>query len=56
MVSDRVCASRYVATDMSSFKGHKTPEQGADTPVWLALHAPSSGSGKFYSDRKEEPF
>lgn len=50
------CSNRYVATDMSSFKGHKTTEQGADTPVWLALHAPLSGSGNFYSDRKEESF
>ena len=54
-----VCAPwgcRYVATDMSSWRGHKTTEQGADTPVWLALHAPQEGSGRFYSDRKEEPY
>ncbi len=51
-----MCVHRYVATDMSSHKGHKTPEQGADTPVWLALDAPASDSGKFYSDRKEQPF
>ncbi|BDA48368.1 Carbonyl reductase [NADPH] 1 [Coccomyxa sp. Obi] len=50
------CCPGYVATDMSSFRGHKTTEQGADTPVWLALHAPAGGSGKFYSDRAEQPF
>ncbi|CAL8463742.1 g3276 [Coccomyxa elongata] len=55
-VSVYACCPGYVATDMSSFRGHKTAEQGADTPVWLALHAPADGSGKFYSDRKEEPF
>lgn len=47
---------RYVATDMSSHKGHKTIEQGAETEVWLALASPAPGSGKFYSDCKEEPF
>ena len=61
----RTCAStmaeglaccRYVATDMSSWRGHKTTEQGAQTPVWLSLHAPLDGTGKFYSDCKEEPF
>jgi hypothetical protein len=49
-------ARRYVATDMSSWKGHKTTEEGAQTPVWLALATPPPASGKFYSDLKEEPF
>lgn len=30
------CCPGYVATDMSSFKGPKTIEQGADTPFYLA--------------------
>jgi hypothetical protein len=30
----------------------KTPEEGADTPVWLALHSPEGGSGKFWTERK----
>ena len=47
---------RYVATDMSSWRGHKTVEQGAQTPVWLSLQAPLEGTGKFYSDCKEESF
>ncbi len=45
---------RYCATDMSSWKGYKTAAQGADTPAWLALEPP--GTGKFWSERKEEPF
>jgi hypothetical protein len=41
---------------MSSWRGHKTTEQGADTPVWLALEAPAQSTGGFFSDRKEEPY
>lgn len=26
----------YCATSMSSFKGSRSPAQGAETPVWLA--------------------
>ncbi len=40
----------YVLTDMSP-NGIKTVEEGADTPVWLALHAPKEGLGKFYGER-----
>jgi carbonyl reductase 1 len=40
----------YVITDMSP-NGIKTVEEGADTPVWLALHSPKEGSGKFYGER-----
>jgi carbonyl reductase 1 len=40
----------YVLTDMSP-NGTKTVEEGADTPVWLALHSPKEGLGKFYGER-----
>ena len=50
------CCPGYVDTDMSSHRGIKTPLQGADTPVWLALLAPKGTSGKFFSDRHEEAF
>jgi carbonyl reductase 1 len=40
----------YVLTDMSP-NGIKTVEEGADTPVWLALHAPKEGLGKLYGER-----
>ncbi|VDD80329.1 unnamed protein product [Mesocestoides corti] len=30
------CCPGYVATDMSSYKGYKTPMEGADTPCYLA--------------------
>jgi hypothetical protein len=42
---------------MSSWKGLRSAQQGADTPVWLAfLPAEQFATGKFFSDRKEEPF
>jgi short-subunit dehydrogenase len=40
----------YVITDMSP-NGIKTVEEGADTPVWLALHSPKEGLGKLYGER-----
>ncbi len=53
------CCPGLVDTDLS-FLGRpvlkKTPEQGADTPVWLALYSPKGGSGKFWSDRNEKEF
>ncbi|XP_071811652.1 carbonyl reductase [NADPH] 1-like [Apostichopus japonicus] len=44
----------YVATDMSSYKGPKTPDEGADTLIWLALQPQGTtmGSGEFFADRK----
>jgi hypothetical protein len=46
------CCPGYVATDMNNYRGNKTLEEGADTPVWLALHSPQGGSGKFWYERK----
>jgi carbonyl reductase 1 len=47
----------YVSTNMSSYRGFKTPEQGADTPVYVALLPPAkSVTGRFFTDRREEPF
>jgi carbonyl reductase 1 len=48
-----VCCPGYVNTDMSSHRGYKTPDEGADTPVWLALAPPDGPSGHFFSDRKD---
>jgi len=51
------CCPGYVATDMSSFKGTKTVEQGADTPLYVALLGPNTKEprGKFVSDRAIKP-
>lgn len=48
------CCPGYVDTDMSSHKGHKTIDQGADTPLYLALLPPGTKSpgGNFLSERK----
>ncbi|XP_065936076.1 carbonyl reductase [NADPH] 1-like isoform X2 [Magallana gigas] len=48
------CCPGYVDTDMSSHKGHKTIDQGADTPIYLALLPPGTKSpaGNFLSERK----
>ena len=45
----------YVDTDMSSHKGHLTPEQGAMTPIHLALLPPNDKSnprGDFWAELK----
>jgi carbonyl reductase 1 len=51
------CCPGYVDTDMTSHKGHKTVDQGADTPVYLALLAAdvTEPRGEFVSDRKVQP-
>jgi carbonyl reductase 1 len=51
------CCPGSVATDMSSFRGRKTPAEGADTPAWLALEAGGREvAGRFFSGREEEPW
>lgn len=50
------CCPGYVDTDMTSHKGVKTLEQGADTPVWLALMPPGGPTGKLFAERKQIPF
>jgi len=48
------CCPGFVKTDMSSHRGVKTTDEGADTPVWLALLPPESTvNGKFFADRAE---
>ncbi|UJR35959.1 hypothetical protein I4U23_028700 [Adineta vaga] len=48
------CCPGYIKTDMSSQKGMGSPEQGADTPVYLATLEPkiSSPRGEFVAERK----
>ena len=42
----------WVKTDMGGASAPRTPEQGADTAIWLATEAPRSETGKFWRDRK----
>lgn len=43
----------WVRTDMGGNSAPRTPEQGADTAIWLATEASTSLSGKFFRDRQE---
>eukprot|EP01134_Creolimax_fragrantissima_P002395 CFRG2395T1 len=45
----------YCSTSMSSYKGYRSAEKGAQTGVWLATRdaTPLENSGKFYYDMKE---
>ncbi len=42
----------WVKTDMGGDSAPRTPEQGADTAIWLATEAPRNHTGKFWRDRK----
>jgi NAD(P)-dependent dehydrogenase (short-subunit alcohol dehydrogenase family) len=41
----------WVRTDMGGASAPQSPEQGADTAIWLATEAPRSETGKFWRDR-----
>lgn len=43
----------WVRTDMGGNAAPRSPEQGADTAIWLATKASPKLSGKFFRDRKE---
>lgn len=48
------CCPGYVKTDMSSRQGVKSPEDGAKTPVYLAMLPKESRlTGKFFSEERE---
>ncbi|HWI13897.1 MAG TPA: SDR family oxidoreductase [Burkholderiales bacterium] len=46
----------WVRTRMGGRKADRTPEQAADTAVWLAMLPPSGPSGGFFRDRKRLPW
>ncbi|MCX8010065.1 MAG: SDR family oxidoreductase [Ignavibacteria bacterium] len=46
----------WVRTDMGGQNAERSVEKGAETPVWLALDAPISLTGKFLRDKKEIPW
>jgi carbonyl reductase 1 len=47
------CCPGYVNTDMSKGNGTKTPDEGAQTPVWLAIQEYGGKTGTFYREEKE---
>lgn len=42
----------WVQTDLGGDEAPRTPEEGADTPVWLARFAPGAPAGGFWEDRE----
>jgi len=46
----------WCRTDMGGAEAPRSPEEGADTLVWLALEAPHSLRGKFVKDREVIPW
>ncbi|KAJ9478124.1 Short-chain dehydrogenase [Pseudozyma hubeiensis] len=46
------CCPGYVNTDMTKGKGYKTLDQGAETPVLLALGKLDAKPGEFWSEKK----
>ena len=51
IVVNAICPG-WVKTDMGGDSAPRTPEQGADTAVWLATEAPGNETGKYWRDRK----
>ena len=46
----------WVRTDMGGNSAPRSPEEGADTAIWLATEASMSESGKFFRNRTEQPY
>ena len=51
-VKINACDPGWVATRMGGTSAPLTPEQGADTPVWLALLPDDGPTGSFFHNRK----
>ncbi|MEL6886984.1 MAG: SDR family NAD(P)-dependent oxidoreductase [Pseudomonadota bacterium] len=52
-VSINAMCPGWVHTRMGGRAAPRTPEQGADTAIWLALDAPAHLTGRFLRDREE---
>ena len=46
----------WVRTDMGGANAERSPEQGADTAIWLATLPDNGPSGGFFRDRKRIPW
>lgn len=53
LIANSVCPG-YVQTDMTDGSAPRTPEKGAETPVWLARFRPEAPSGQFWRDREQK--
>lgn len=50
------CCPGWVKTAMTGWLGHTSPEEGADTAVWLSLLQDQTVSGRFFAERREINF
>jgi len=46
----------WVRTDMGGRAANRSPEEGADTPAWLARFRPGSPAGRLWKDREIVPW
>ncbi|MGC1309413.1 MAG: SDR family oxidoreductase [Phormidesmis sp.] len=46
----------WVRTDMGGEAAPRSPQEGADTAIWLATEATMADSGKFFRDRTAQPY
>lgn len=51
LIVNAVCPG-YVQTGMTEGNAPRTPEKGAETPVWLARFRPDAPSGEFWRDKQ----
>jgi NAD(P)-dependent dehydrogenase (short-subunit alcohol dehydrogenase family) len=50
LLANSVCPG-YVQTEMTEGSAPRTPEKGAETPIWLARFRPEAPSGEFWRDK-----
>ncbi|WP_128225147.1 SDR family NAD(P)-dependent oxidoreductase [Halobacteriaceae archaeon SHR40] len=50
LLANAVCPG-YVQTDMTDGTAPRTPQKGAETPIWLARFRPGAPSGEFWRDQ-----
>ncbi|MDX1611000.1 MAG: SDR family NAD(P)-dependent oxidoreductase [Candidatus Thermoplasmatota archaeon] len=55
LIANSVCPG-WVATDMGGEQAPRSPEKGAETPVWLCRFAPGAPSGRFWRDHETIPW
>lgn len=51
LLANSVCPG-YVQTDMTSGTAPRTPQEGAETPAWLARFKPTAPGGRFWRDKR----
>jgi len=52
LLANSVCPG-YVQTDMTNGSAPRTPQQGAETPIWLARFEADAPTGRFWRDKQQ---